>query len=147
MDTDIALEYIITDVFCPLRLPGVDDHTFPNDHALIKAVLDAAQAYTRVVADAAQSEWPHIEKMLENLGATVQSARLDKSRVVSQLSRMQPGGMRSSFDIPIVIADDPNHVQMSSRFSSALKTPRSCLKSKGMSRCMQPLRCPLRRTV
>ena len=109
MDADLALEYIITHVFCPLRLPGVDDHTFSNDQALIGAVLDAAQAYTRVVADAGQPEWPPIERMLENLGATVQSSRLDKRRVFSQLSRMQPGGMRSSFDMPLVIADDPEY--------------------------------------
>lgn len=109
MDANLALEYIITHVFCPLRLPGVDDHTFPNEHALIGVVLDAAQAYTRVVADAGQSEWPPIERMLQNLGVTVQSARLDKNCVILQLSRMQPGGMRSSFYTPLVIADDPHH--------------------------------------
>jgi hypothetical protein len=109
MDTNLTLEYIITHVFCPLRLPGADDHTFPNDHALIGTVLDAAQAYTRAIADAGQSEWPPIERMLGNLGVTVQSARLDKNRVISQLGRMQPGGMRSSFDTPLVITDDPNH--------------------------------------
>ena len=43
--------------------------------------------------------------MLENLGATIQSVRLDKNRVVSQLSRMQRGGTRSSFDMPLVVAD------------------------------------------
>ena len=109
MDADLALEYIITHVFCPLRLPGIDDHTFSNDQALIGAVLDAAQAYTRVVADAGQSEWPPIERMLENLGVTIQSARLDKCHVFSQLSRMQPGGMHLGFDVPLVIADDPKY--------------------------------------
>jgi hypothetical protein len=110
MDANFTLEYIITHVFCPLRLPDVVDHAFSNDHDLIRAVLDAAQVYsTRVDADAGQSEWPPIERMLENLGMTVQSARLDKRRVISQLSRMQPGGLCSNFDMPLVIADDPNH--------------------------------------
>ncbi|KAG6377846.1 hypothetical protein JVT61DRAFT_14627 [Boletus reticuloceps] len=97
MEPNLALEYIITHVFCPLRLPGGDDHSLPNDQALMEAVIDAAHAYTHVVADAGQSEWHPIEKMLENLGATVPSAKFDRKRVLAQLSRMQRGGTRSTF--------------------------------------------------
>ncbi|KAF8439804.1 hypothetical protein L210DRAFT_3540380 [Boletus edulis BED1] len=91
MEPNLALEYIITHVFCPLRLPGGDDHSIPNDQALMEAVIDAAHAYTHVVTDAGQSEWRPIEKMLENLGATVPSAKFDRKRVMAQLSRMQRG--------------------------------------------------------
>ncbi|KAF8550880.1 hypothetical protein OG21DRAFT_1544655 [Imleria badia] len=86
MEANLSLEYIITHVFCPLRLPGADNHTHANDQKLIAAVVNAANEYTRVVADAGQSKWPHIARMLENLAATVQSARLNKNRVISQLS-------------------------------------------------------------
>ncbi|KAF8554287.1 hypothetical protein OG21DRAFT_1522569 [Imleria badia] len=97
MEANLALKYIITHVFCPLRLPGADDHSYPNDQALIAAVVAAANAYTCVVAVAGQSQWPPIARMLENLAATVQSAKLDKNRVISQLSRMQPGDVVSFF--------------------------------------------------
>ncbi|KAG6369459.1 hypothetical protein JVT61DRAFT_14829 [Boletus reticuloceps] len=91
MEPNPALEYIITHVFCPPRLPGAVDHSSSNDRALIKAVVDAAHAYTPVVAIAGQSEWYFIEKMLEKLGVTVKSARLDRNHIVSQLSAMQHG--------------------------------------------------------
>ncbi|KAG6375284.1 hypothetical protein JVT61DRAFT_3506 [Boletus reticuloceps] len=111
METNIALEYIITHVFCPLRLPGADDHSFPNDQALIEAVVDAAHAYTRVVADAGHSEWHSIANMLENLGVTVQSAKLDTGRVMSQLSDMQQGGTCPKFVTHLAMAaDDSNDV-------------------------------------
>ncbi|KAF8425082.1 hypothetical protein L210DRAFT_3567617, partial [Boletus edulis BED1] len=97
MEANLALEYIITHVFCPLRLPGADDHSFPNDQALIEAVVDAAHAYTRVVADASHSEWHSIENMLENLSATVRSAKLDTGLVMSQLDSMQQGGVLAFF--------------------------------------------------
>ena len=96
METNLALEYIITHVFCPLRLPGEDDDAFLNGQALITAVVDAANAYTRVAANTGQSEWPPIAKMLENLATTVQSGKLDKNRVIAQFRGMQPGGTRSS---------------------------------------------------
>ncbi|KAF8550875.1 hypothetical protein OG21DRAFT_1605625 [Imleria badia] len=97
MEANLALEYIITHVFCPLRLPGADDHTYANDQELIAAVVDAANEYSRVVADTGQSEWPAIARMLENLAATVQSARLDINRVISQLEKMQSGDVLSFF--------------------------------------------------
>lgn len=91
-DHSLALEYITMHVFCPLRLPGADDHTHAGDQALIGAVVDAANAYSHV-ADAGQSKWPHIQKMLESLAVTVPFPRLNKNRVVSQLRGMQCGGM------------------------------------------------------
>ncbi|KAF8554288.1 hypothetical protein OG21DRAFT_1497164 [Imleria badia] len=97
LEANLALEYIITHVFCPLRLPGADDHTYANDQELIAAVVDAANEYSRVVADTGQSEWPAIARMLENLAATVQSARLDINRVISQLEKMQSGDVLSFF--------------------------------------------------
>lgn len=118
------LEYIITHVFCPPRLPCADDHSTVNDHALIRAVVGAANAYTQVVD---QPEWPPIAKMLENLAANVQSPRLDKKRVISQLNRMRTGGTRSIFDATrLVSADDVIHAQRSSRSSFARKTRGFC---------------------
>ncbi|KAH0834181.1 hypothetical protein J3R83DRAFT_11490 [Lanmaoa asiatica] len=63
MDTNLdALEYIITHVFCPLRLPGEDDHCLPGDQALVGSVVAAARAFTNVASNATLPEWPAIER-------------------------------------------------------------------------------------
>ncbi|KAF9235920.1 hypothetical protein BU15DRAFT_89398 [Melanogaster broomeanus] len=74
---DRALEYIITHVFCPLRLPDGDDHTVNHDHALSGAIW--------------APHWNRITRMLDNLSATMRFETMDAGRVTSQLNSMEVG--------------------------------------------------------
>ncbi|KAF9235913.1 hypothetical protein BU15DRAFT_77520 [Melanogaster broomeanus] len=94
MATDLDIDdltYLVTHVFCPLRLPSEDDHSIPNDLALSEAVFSSASAYAEHVCDARKPEWKHILKMLQNLSATVDVAELSDQQVESQLGSMDIG--------------------------------------------------------
>ncbi|KIJ64287.1 hypothetical protein HYDPIDRAFT_90985 [Hydnomerulius pinastri MD-312] len=85
------LGYIITHVFCPLRLPDGDDHSVFRDHALAEAVCAAARAYTAHVSHASSPQWEYITDMLHNLSASVKFVTLEQGQVASQLSAMKTG--------------------------------------------------------
>ena len=91
--TPTSLEYAVTHVFLPGKLPEESDYTLENEHSLARAVCAAAHAYgTHVCGTSEQAHWDHITKMLDNLQASFQSAYMDIDQVVSQLQRMQTGG-------------------------------------------------------
>lgn len=93
-----TLQYIVTHVFLPLRLPEGDDHSIRNDHLLAGAVASAARVYSDSdrVDQVNVAQWHRISRMLDNLQATVQFESLDRSKTVSQLSGMDAGGKFSS---------------------------------------------------
>ena len=90
-------KYIITHVFCPLQLPGEDDHSIHNDHSLARAIATAALLYSDHVGQANIPQWHSILRMLENLQAIIQSESLDSFQTISQFSSMGVGGKFSSF--------------------------------------------------
>ncbi|KAG8217925.1 hypothetical protein J3R82DRAFT_6091 [Butyriboletus roseoflavus] len=83
-----TLEYLITHVFLPLKLPDGDDHSARNDRSLAGAIASVAHIYSGHVDTANLPEWHRISGMLDNLQATVQFESLDQLRTVSQLSTM-----------------------------------------------------------
>ena len=87
-----TLEYIVTHVFLPLKLPDGDDHSVCNDRSLASAIASVAHIYSGHVDTANLPEWNCILGMLENLQATVQFESLDQLRSISQLSSMHVGG-------------------------------------------------------
>jgi len=95
-DVDVArdktLQYKITHVFCPLQLPGGDDHSPHNDYALSEAVYTSAQAYAEHVSVSAKPQWKRIVRMLRNLNDTTAFEALDEKAVVFQLQSMNIGG-------------------------------------------------------
>ncbi|KAG8215417.1 hypothetical protein J3R82DRAFT_9025 [Butyriboletus roseoflavus] len=86
-----TLEYIVTHVFLPLKLPGGDDHTLRNDRSLAGAIASVAHIYSGHVDKANLPEWGRISGMLDNLQATVQFESLDQFCTVSHLSSMHVG--------------------------------------------------------
>ena len=87
------LEYAVTHVFFPITLPNDNDYTHEYDLSLVRAVCAAAHAYTpHVCGTSEEAQWHHITKMLDSLQASVQSERLDKDHVISQLRGMATGG-------------------------------------------------------
>ncbi|KAF9235916.1 hypothetical protein BU15DRAFT_64461 [Melanogaster broomeanus] len=106
-DPDIDdLTYLVTHVFCPLRLPSEDDHSIPNDLALSEAVFSSASAYAEHVCDARKPEWNRILKMLHNLSITMQ--------VESQLGSMDVGDVNvyliRAQNAAVVFRKKENHV-------------------------------------
>ena len=91
-----TLEYIVTHVFIPLKLPDGDDHSVRNDRSLAAAIASAAHLYSGHVDNASLPEWRHISGMLDNLQAAVQFESLDRFRTISQLSNMHVGGKLSN---------------------------------------------------
>ncbi|KIJ64302.1 hypothetical protein HYDPIDRAFT_90913 [Hydnomerulius pinastri MD-312] len=85
------LGYIVTHVFCPLRLPDGDDYAAHRDHALVEAVCVAARGYSAHVSDANKPQWESITKMLHNLSASMEFDTMDKGQVTSQLRGMKGG--------------------------------------------------------
>ena len=91
--TPMEYKYAVTHVFFPIRLPKDNDYTHEYDLSLVRAVCAAAHAYTpHVRGTSEEAQWHHITKMLDSLQASVQSERLDKAHVVSQLRAMETGG-------------------------------------------------------
>ena len=85
-------KYIVTHVFCPLQLPGRDDHNINNDHSLARAIATAAHLYSDYISEDNALKWHCISRMLDNLEAITQSERLDSVRTISQFSSMDAGG-------------------------------------------------------
>ena len=91
--TSAQLQYVVTHVFLPVRLPVDSDYTPENYHSLASAVCAAAHAYsTHLSGTSEQAQWLRITKMLDNLRASVQSEHMGHDLVISQLRGMQTGG-------------------------------------------------------
>ena len=87
------LEYAVTHVFFPIELPNDNDYTHEYNLSLLRAVCATAHAYTPYLCGTSEeAQWHHITKMLDSLQASVQSERLDKTHVISQLHGMETGG-------------------------------------------------------
>ncbi|KAH7882707.1 hypothetical protein F5I97DRAFT_1931318 [Phlebopus sp. FC_14] len=94
-DTQTFLEYIITHVFVPLRLPDGDDHSVSKDLALADAVCDSARVYAEHVRVAGEPQWGTIINMLSHLSATMRFETLSATEIVSQIRSMQPGNVNA----------------------------------------------------
>lgn len=82
--TSESYSYAVTHVFLPVQLPR--KKTTFEDLSLVRAVRIAAHAYTlHVYGSPEEDRWHRITKMLDNLLSSVQSERLDKNRIISQL--------------------------------------------------------------
>jgi hypothetical protein len=95
MSTDPEIDdltYLVTHVFCPLRLPIGDDHSVSKDLGLSQALLSSARAYEEHVCDEHGPEWTRILAMLSNVGATMRARALRGKEVESQLKAMNVGG-------------------------------------------------------
>jgi hypothetical protein len=95
MSTDPEIDnltYLVTHVFCPLRLPVGEDHSVSDDLGLSQAILSSARAYGEHVGDEHGSEWNRILAMLSNLSATMQARALCGEEVESQFESMDVGG-------------------------------------------------------
>ncbi|KAG9309817.1 hypothetical protein JVU11DRAFT_10196 [Chiua virens] len=71
-----TLKYLVTHVFCPLRLPDGDDHSIPNDRSLVAAIAAASRLYSDHASQGGISQWPSISQMLGNLEASIQPQSL-----------------------------------------------------------------------
>ena len=92
---DKQLEYLITHIFCPLRLPDGDDHSLENDRALSRAAYSAACAYSQYTSDSASTQWNCAVDMLRSLDHTMSSTSLDEALLESQIRSMNVGGTNS----------------------------------------------------
>ncbi|KAG1873801.1 hypothetical protein F4604DRAFT_1765091 [Suillus subluteus] len=88
--TDV-LEYIITHIFCPIKLPQHSDYTLENDRSLLDVVLGSARKFVSSLPDHDQEHWCPSLKMLENLAVTMTSPSLTGDVVGSQIKSMQAG--------------------------------------------------------
>lgn len=87
-----ALQYIITHIFCPIKLPQDDDYTAKSDWALLNTVLSSARDFVSFLPNSDQEQWGPLLKMLENIGITTISPSLSKD-IDSQIRSMRGGGM------------------------------------------------------
>jgi len=92
---DKSLEYLITHIFCPLRLPDGDDYSLDNDRALSRAAYSAACAYSQHTSDSANIQWQCIVDMLRSLNYSMSSNSLDEALLESQIRSMKVGGTNS----------------------------------------------------
>ncbi|KAG1893015.1 uncharacterized protein F5891DRAFT_1209340, partial [Suillus fuscotomentosus] len=88
--TDV-LEYIITHICCPIKLPQHSDYTLDNDSALLDVVLGSARKFVSSLPDHDQEQWAPLLKMLESLTATMRSSSLIGEVVESQIKSMGAG--------------------------------------------------------
>ncbi|KAG2744148.1 hypothetical protein P692DRAFT_20809618 [Suillus brevipes Sb2] len=88
--TDV-LEYIITHIFCPIKLPQHSDYTHGNDSSLLDVVLGSACKFASLLPEDDQEQWSPSLKMLESLVATMTSPSLARDVVESQIKSMQAG--------------------------------------------------------
>ncbi|KAG2137061.1 hypothetical protein DEU56DRAFT_912832 [Suillus clintonianus] len=86
----LALQYIITHIFCPIKLPRHDDYAADNDHALLDFVLGSAHNFVSLLPDVDREHWSPLLKMLEHLGVITTSTSLTKD-FESQIRSMQAG--------------------------------------------------------
>ncbi|KAH7922509.1 hypothetical protein BV22DRAFT_1131369 [Leucogyrophana mollusca] len=90
---DPSLNYIITHVFCPLKLPQEDDHTMCDDLALASMTLDIAKKFKEHSGSDEKSHWGRIVGMLTKLRDTMKYQSLSPTTVESQLETMKSGGV------------------------------------------------------
>lgn len=90
--TDV-LEYIITHIFRPIKLPQHSDYTHGNDSSLLDVVLGSARKFVSLLPKDDQEQWSPLLKMLESLAVTMTSPSLAQDVVESQIETMQAGGM------------------------------------------------------
>ncbi|KAL4077990.1 hypothetical protein J3A83DRAFT_4087275 [Scleroderma citrinum] len=86
-----TLEYLITHVFCPLKLPDGDDHSLDNDRALSAEVSSTAYAYSQQPGGSAIAQWQDIVEMLLNLDQALSLEALDEALIESQIELMEVG--------------------------------------------------------
>ncbi|KAI5990021.1 hypothetical protein EDC04DRAFT_2989701 [Pisolithus marmoratus] len=87
----MTLQYKITHVFCPLRLPDGDDHSHSDDLALSEAVWTSTIDYSRYLDDTEKADWEHVKRLLQNICDAMDIHQLKASRVASQLKSMTTG--------------------------------------------------------
>ncbi|KAG2040979.1 hypothetical protein BDR03DRAFT_1007740 [Suillus americanus] len=86
-----VLEYIITHIFCPIKLPQHSDYTLDNDRSLVDVVLGSAHKFVSSLPDHDQEQWSPSLKMLENLAVTMAAPSLTGNVVEPQIKSMQAG--------------------------------------------------------
>ena len=89
-----TLQYLVTHVFSPLRLPNGDDHSVSNDRSLAATAASVAQLYATKTNI---NLWRVTSQMLNHLRTAVQFQYLDGPRITSQLAGMNSGGMSPRF--------------------------------------------------
>ncbi|KIO03173.1 hypothetical protein M404DRAFT_146433 [Pisolithus tinctorius Marx 270] len=87
----MSLQYRITHVFCPLKLPDGDDHSHSNDLALSEAICDSVFDYSRHLDNPARAHWECVKKLLHNLYEATRLHQLEETPVASQLASMTTG--------------------------------------------------------
>jgi hypothetical protein len=89
-----VLEYIITHIFCPIKLPQDDDYTAESDRALLDVILGSARNFASFLPYNEQDQWGPLLKMLENLAVTTTSRSLKTltEDIESQVRSVQTGG-------------------------------------------------------
>lgn len=91
--TSEELDYIITHVFLPPKLPQEYDHgpqTDLGDVALCRLAYEAAVQFPKYLAERHQTQWRVVIRMLENLLAT--TIVFDKENHVCKIVNLQVGG-------------------------------------------------------
>ncbi|KAG1750414.1 uncharacterized protein EDB91DRAFT_1243991 [Suillus paluster] len=88
-ETDV-LQYIITHIFCPIKLPQQDDYNPHNERSLLDVVLGSARKFASFLPNDHQEQWKPLLKMLENLAVAMTFPSLAKE-VESQIRSMQAG--------------------------------------------------------
>ncbi|KAG1892808.1 hypothetical protein F4604DRAFT_1913503 [Suillus subluteus] len=89
-ETDV-LEYIITHIFCPIKLPQHNDHTPEKDQSLLDVVLGSARKFATSLPNDDHEQWRPLLKMLESLTVTMNFPFLTKEVVELQIKFMQAG--------------------------------------------------------
>ena len=105
-----TLEYLITHIFCPLKLPDGDDHSLDNDGALSRVTLSATCDFSQRISGSASARWQYIVKMLQNLDRVMSSNALDEALVDYQIQAMEVGGMDC---VAFIISSHTHYTQMS----------------------------------
>lgn len=106
--TTESFNYTVTHIFFPVHLPYGSNYTLKKDVSLARAVCATAHAYTSYVRGTPEEDqWHRITKMLDNLLASAQLECLNKGHIISQLLRMQTGGM---FTIAVNLYTHADHL-------------------------------------
>ncbi|KAI6011417.1 hypothetical protein EDC04DRAFT_3145760 [Pisolithus marmoratus] len=87
----MSLQYRITHIFLPLKLPDGDDHSYSNDLALSEAVCDSAFEFSGHLHYPAKVHWESVKKLLHNLYEVMRLQQLEETLVASQLESMTAG--------------------------------------------------------
>ncbi|KAI6096711.1 hypothetical protein F5141DRAFT_560342 [Pisolithus sp. B1] len=93
----MTLQYKITHVFCPPRLPDGDDHSHSNDLTLAEAVCGSAFDYSSHLDKSSKAHWKCVEKLLQNLEDAMRFPRLEETVVTAQLESMTAGDVVAYF--------------------------------------------------